>query len=86
MPEMAEYSAVTAVFSLWLAARAEGIGMGWVSILDPAAVAAALDLPAAWRFIGYFCLGYPQSEDDSPELARAGWEQRQPAAGCILRR
>jgi 5,6-dimethylbenzimidazole synthase len=86
MPEMAEYSAVTAVFSLWLAARAEGIGMGWVSILDPAAIAAALDLPAAWRFIGYFCLGYPQSEDDSPELARAGWEQRQPAAGCILRR
>jgi 5,6-dimethylbenzimidazole synthase len=86
MPEMAEYSAVTAVFSLWLAARAEGIGMGWVSILDPAAVAAALDLPAAWRFIGYFCLGYPQNEDDSPELARAGWEQRQPAAGCILRR
>jgi 5,6-dimethylbenzimidazole synthase len=86
MPEMAEYSAVTAVFSLWLAARAEGIGMGWVSILEPAAIAAALDLPAAWRFIGYFCLGYPQSEDDSPELARAGWEQRQPAAGCILRR
>jgi 5,6-dimethylbenzimidazole synthase len=86
MPEMAEYSAVTAVFSLWLAARAEGIGMGWVSILDPAAIIRALDLPADWRFIGYFCIGYPQREDDSPELARAGWEQRQPAAGCILRR
>jgi 5,6-dimethylbenzimidazole synthase len=86
MPEMAEYSAVTAVFSLWLAARAEGIGMGWVSILEPAAIIKALDLPATWRFIGYFCIGYPQSEDDSPELARAGWEQRQPAAGCILRR
>jgi 5,6-dimethylbenzimidazole synthase len=86
MPEMAEYSTVTAVFSLWLAARAEGIGMGWVSILDPVVVAAALDLPAAWRFIGYFCLGYPQVEDDSPELARAGWERRQPAADRILRR
>jgi 5,6-dimethylbenzimidazole synthase len=86
MPEMAEYSTVTAVFSLWLAARAEGIGMGWVSILDPAVVAAALDLPAAWRFIGYFCLGYPQIEDDSPELERAGWERRQPAADRILRR
>ena len=86
MPEMAEYSTVTAVFSLWLAARAEGIGMGWVSILDPAVVAAALDLPAAWRFIGYFCLGYPQVEDDSPELQRAGWERRQPAADRIVRR
>ena len=86
MPEMAEYSTVTAVYSLWLAARAEGIGMGWVSILDPAIVAAALDLPAAWRFIGYFCLGYPQIEDDCPELERAGWERRQPAVDRILRR
>jgi 5,6-dimethylbenzimidazole synthase len=86
MPEMAEYSAVTAVFSLWLAARAEGIGMGWVSILEPVTIAAALDLPASWRFIGYFCLGYPQREDDSPELERAGWEQRRPAADSILRR
>jgi 5,6-dimethylbenzimidazole synthase len=86
MPEMAEYSAVTAVFSLWLAARAEGIGMGWVSILEPAAIAAALDLPADWRFIGYFCLGYPEIEDDSPELERAGWEQRRPAVDSILRR
>jgi 5,6-dimethylbenzimidazole synthase len=86
MPEMAEYSAVTAVFSLWLAARAEGIGMGWVSILEPAAIAAALDLPADWRFIGYFCLGYPQAEEDSPELERAGWEQRRAAADNILRR
>ena len=86
MPEMAEYSAVTAVFSLWLAARAEGIGMGWVSILEPVTIAAALDLPASWRFIGYFCLGYPQSEDDSPELERAGWEQRRPAQNSILRR
>jgi 5,6-dimethylbenzimidazole synthase len=86
MPEMAEYSAVTAVFSLWLAARAEGIGMGWVSILEPVTIATALDLPASWRFIGYFCLGYPQSEDDSPELERAGWEQRRPAENSILRR
>jgi 5,6-dimethylbenzimidazole synthase len=52
MPEMAEYSTVTAVFSLWLAARAEGIGMGWVSILEPLGVAKALDVPVDWRFIG----------------------------------
>jgi 5,6-dimethylbenzimidazole synthase len=86
MPEMAEYSVVTAVFSLWLASRAEGIGMGWVSILDPPAVAEILDVPRDWRLIGYFCLGYPQAEDDRPELERVGWEERQPAESFIIRR
>jgi len=86
MPEMADYSVVTAIFSMWLAARAEGVGMGWVSILDPAMMADILEIPADWRFIGYFCLGYPQAADDSPELERAGWEQRQPARDFIFRR
>jgi 5,6-dimethylbenzimidazole synthase len=86
MPETAEYSTVTAIFSLWLAARAEGLGVGWVSILDPTAVATALEVPAAWRFIGYFCIGYPEAADDCPELERAGWEQRRPAAESIVRR
>ncbi len=86
MPETAEYSAVAAIFSLWLAARAEGIGVGWVSILEPATLATALDVPAAWRFVGYFCIGYPLLEDDSPELERAGWEQRRPASDSIVRR
>lgn len=76
MPETVAYSAVMAVHTLWLAARAEGIGMGWVSILDPAAVTAALDVPAGWQLIGYFCLGYPQEEDETPALERAGWEHR----------
>ncbi len=86
IPETADYSTVTAVFSIWLAARAEGVGMGWVSILDPVIIGAILDVPRDWRFIGYFCLGYPQADDDSPELERLGWEQRQPVGGCILRR
>jgi 5,6-dimethylbenzimidazole synthase len=86
MHETAEYSAVAAVHTLWLAARAEGIGMGWVSILDPLALAAALDVPPAWKFIGYFCLGYPQGEDDTPALERAAWERRRPAADFLLRR
>ena len=86
MPEMADYSAVTAVFSIWLAARAEGIGMGWVSILDPVIIGKVLDVPRDWRFIGYFCLGYPQAEDASPELERVGWEQRRPVGDCILHR
>jgi 5,6-dimethylbenzimidazole synthase len=86
MPETAEYSAVMAVYALWLAARARGIGMGWVSILDPARVAAALNVPADWRFIGYFCLGYPEAADAVPELERQGWEQRRPAEAFVVRR
>ena len=85
MPEMIEYSAVTAVHTIWLAARAQGIGMGWVSILDPAALAEILNVPTDWKFIGYFCLGYPQTDDTIPELEQAGWEQRRPAS-IILRR
>lgn len=78
MPETLAYSAVMAVHTLWLAASARGLGLGWVSILDPAAVTTALDVPADWRLIGYFCLGYPVEESDVPELERAGWESRRP--------
>ena len=86
MPEMAEYSVVAAIGTMWLAARAEDIGMGWVSILTPADINTLLDVPAAWRLIGYFCLGYPQADDVSPELERAGWEQRQATDTFVLRR
>ena len=84
MPEMAEYSVVAAICTMWLCARAEGIGMGWVSILDPTRMTALLDVPPDWRFIGYFCLGYPLHEDETPELERAGWERRVEA--CVLQR
>jgi 5,6-dimethylbenzimidazole synthase len=86
MPEMIEYSAVTAVHTIWLAARAQGIGMGWVSILDPSAIATMLDVPADWKFIGYFCLGYPQADDTIPELEHSGWERRCLSSSVILRR
>lgn len=86
MPEMIEYSAVTAVHTIWLAARAQGIGMGWVSILDPAAVATILNVPPEWKFIGYFCLGYPRGDDAVPELEQAGWEQRRLPSSLIVRR
>jgi|SRR5579871_4572783 len=86
MPEMAEYSVVAAITAMWLAARAEGIGMGWVSILDPARITAILEVPESWRFIGYFCLGFPEDEQAVPELERAGWEQRRPAESFVLRR
>jgi 5,6-dimethylbenzimidazole synthase len=86
MPEMIDYSAVTAVHTIWLAARAQGIGMGWVSILDATAVAALLDVSADWKFIGYFCLGYPQADDTVPELEQSGWERRRLPSSVILRR
>jgi 5,6-dimethylbenzimidazole synthase len=79
MPETIEYSAVAAVHTLWLAARAEGIGLGWVSILDPPAIAAILETPVDWKLIGYFCLGFPEAEDAMPELERKGWEARRDA-------
>jgi 5,6-dimethylbenzimidazole synthase len=86
MSEMIEYSAVAAVHTLWLAARAEGIGMGWVSILDPRTITAILDVPANWKLIGYFCLGFPEADDDMPVLQRLRWEERRPAASFLLRR
>ncbi len=86
MPEMADYSVVAAITTMWLAARAEGIGMGWVSILDPVILAEELDIPRDWRLIGYFCIGYPEIEDDRPELERAGWERRRTATDHIIRR
>jgi len=86
MPETTAYSAVMAVHTLWLAARAAGVGLGWVSILDPVAVAEALEVPRDWTFIGYFCIGYPRVQDDAPELEREGWEHRRSAAFVRIRR
>jgi 5,6-dimethylbenzimidazole synthase len=76
MPETLHYSVVAAIQTLWLAARADGIGMGWVSILDPAAVVRALDVPASWSLVAYLCLGLPAEEHLDPELERHHWEQR----------
>jgi len=86
MPETVAYSAVMAVHTLWLAARAEGIGLGWVSILDPAAVTEALSVPRDWVLIGYLCLGYPREEVAVPELERLGWAAGERAPAIALRR
>lgn len=86
MPETLAYSVVGAVHALWLAARAHGIGVGWVSILDPAEVQRVLEVPVHWRLVAYLCVGYPEEEHIDPELERHGWQPRIAPAPCILQR
>jgi 5,6-dimethylbenzimidazole synthase len=86
MPETLRYSVVGAVHTLWLAARAEGVGVGWVSILEPEVVTRVLEAPADWTLVAYLCLGWPVEEHLDPELERAGWQARARAADFILRR
>ncbi|MFP5209472.1 MAG: 5,6-dimethylbenzimidazole synthase [Acidobacteriota bacterium] len=76
MPETALYSAVCAIQNLWLAARAEGVGLGWVSILYPERVRAILNIPETMTMVGYFCMGFVEKFEPSPELEQAGWERR----------
>ncbi|MDA7964798.1 MAG: 5,6-dimethylbenzimidazole synthase [Ruegeria sp.] len=77
MPEMRRYSVVSAITLFWLALRAQGLGLGWVSILDPDRMARDLDVPDDWRLIGYFCVGWPEQMSDTPELEQVGWECRE---------
>jgi 5,6-dimethylbenzimidazole synthase len=86
MPEMLAYSVVGAVTTLWLAARAHGVGLGWVSILDPDEVDKTLDVPEGWKLVGYLCMGYPVEEHTTPELVRAGWQDRIDISEFILKR
>jgi len=76
MPETAVYSAVCAVQNLWLAARAEGIGVGWVSILDLDQLRNALKIPDRVTPVAYLCLGYVDAFAAEPDLERFGWEKR----------
>ncbi|SMO86236.1 5,6-dimethylbenzimidazole synthase [Ruegeria faecimaris] len=76
MPEMRRYSVVSAVTLFWLALRAEGMGLGWVSILDPEQMARDLNVSDSWRLIGYFCVGWPEEHSETPELQQSGWEFR----------
>jgi 5,6-dimethylbenzimidazole synthase len=86
MPETLRYSVVGAIQTLWLAARAHGVGMGWVSILHPDSINAMLDVPSDWAFIAYLCLGYPEEVHLDPELERHGWQARTEEGRKLLRR
>lgn len=77
MPEMRRYSVVGGITQFWLMARALGLGVGWVSILDPERLARDLDVPDNWSLVSYLCVGWPEGADsDTPELEREGWEDR----------
>lgn len=83
MPETAIYSAVCAVQNLWLAARAEGIGVGWVSILEPNLLRSALKIPDRITAVAYLCLGYVDAFATEPDLERFGWEKRTPLSSVL---
>lgn len=84
MPEALDYSVAAMISVLWLAARARGLGLGWVSILDPQRLTADLGAPASYKFIAYLCLGWPEEEHEIPELERSGWQERTALGQYIL--
>lgn len=77
------YSTCCAIQNLWLAARAEGIGVGWVSILSPEALSALLGLPDSVVPVAYLCVGYVDAFPEEPELQRVGWRRRLPLAELV---
>lgn len=78
------YSTVCAVQNLWLAARAEGIGMGWVSIFRDADLKQILGIPQRIEIVAYLCLGYVDELYERPELEVKGWRQRLPLDELIF--
>ncbi len=83
--EMALCSAACAIQNLWLAARAENLGLGWVSLFDPDALAERLALPAGTKPIAILCLGPVTDLYPEPMLAREGWRQPRPLATVVFR-
>jgi 5,6-dimethylbenzimidazole synthase len=84
MPETLDWSVVMAIHSLWLAAVARGLGVGWVSILEPVEIARMLAAPPQWRLIAWLCIGRAIEPSDEPELAKRGWQQRLPLDAVLF--
>ena len=82
-PQVAEYSAVCAVQNLWLAARAEGLGVGWVSFFDERELAVALGLPEQVTVVAYLCVGHVARFPPAPELVMSGWARQRPLAWAV---
>ncbi|GGV14240.1 hypothetical protein GCM10010275_64350 [Streptomyces litmocidini] len=82
-PQMAPYSSALAVENLWLAARAEGLGVGWVSFFDEREMVRTLGLPEHLEVVAYLCVGYVDEFPEEPELMQAGWSKRRPLAWVV---
>lgn len=82
-PQMAPYSSALAVQNLWLAARAEGLGVGWVSFFDEREMVRALGLPEHLDVVAYLCVGYVDEFPEEPELMQAGWSKRRPLSWVV---
>jgi len=83
-PDADLWSCACAIQNLWLAARADGLGVGWVTLIPPAELARLLSLPAGVETLGWLCMGWPDERPPSPGLERAGWSRRAPLADVVL--
>ncbi|MFN2536944.1 MAG: 5,6-dimethylbenzimidazole synthase [Mycobacteriales bacterium] len=83
-PDADLWSCACAIENLWLTARAEGLGMGWVTLFDPLALGELLGLPEGVVTLGWLCLGWPDERPPAPGLERAGWSRRQPLSDVVL--
>jgi len=86
MPEMRRYSVVTGIMNFWLMARAHGLGVGWVSILDAEVLTRDLEVPKGWRLVAWLCVGWPKDASDVPELETLGWERREGVTATLYNR
>ncbi|MDR5879890.1 5,6-dimethylbenzimidazole synthase [Caballeronia sp. LZ032] len=84
LPEMDLASVACAIQNMWLAARAEGLGMGWVSLFDPAAVGALLNMPAGARPVAILCVGHVERYYDAPMLETERWAARRSFDECVF--
>jgi len=82
-PDMDLYSAVCAVQNLWLAARCEGVGVGWVSIIKPDELSDLMGLPQGVVPIAYLCVGYTDQFASEPELKTLGWLPQLPSSELV---
>ena len=83
IPETSEYSVVLSIENMWLAARAEGIGMGWISFFDPEDIKPVLGIPENIKIIAYLAVGYLNEDHDIPELEEKGWERQIPISNLV---
>ncbi len=85
MPETRRYSVVAAIVQFWLKARTEGLGVGWVSILDADRLREDLQVSDGWKLVAYLCIGWPMNVTDTPELEHVGWETRNASLDLLER-